>query len=570
MLSKSFRGVIGFVFIMVILTPLLSLRCGKSCLYGKTLYNSDTIHAKALASWQDMRFGMFIHWGPVSLTGHEIGWSRGRQTPIEEYDQLYKRFNPTKFDADQWVRIAKETGMKYIVLTTKHHDGFCLWDTKQTDYNIMNSPFGRDVVKELATACKKQGIAFGTYYSTCDWHHPNFPRTSPGGRVRREQHNLDRYTEYLKAQVKELLVNYGPLVTLWYDVPQEFNAQRGKDVIDFTRSLQPDIIINNRTGAKGDFDTPEQKIGGFNRQRPWETCMTICRQWAWKPNDKMKSSKQCIQTLLNTVGGDGNLLFNVGPMPDGRIEPRQVERLKEMGGWLKKYDDTVYGTRGGPFKPGHWGASTCKDNKIYLFVMNWPRKGPLKVPAAKMKVTKATLKTGGTAKMSRKEGIIELDIPKEKRDPIATVIELTVDGKAFEIQPVDFVPERNSAASGKQTKASNDFGNNKQYAPTKAFDDDPKTRWATDAGTKAAWLEVDLGKEMTIDQAMIDEAWNRIEKFQLQYRVDSKWKTACSGTTIGAKKYLDFDPVTARYFRLNILKAGKGPTIWEMQLYEAK
>ena len=130
-----------------------------------------------------MRFGMFIHWGPVSLTGHEIGWSRGAQTPIEEYDNLYKKFNPTKFNADQWVAIAKAAGMKYIVLTTKHHDGFCLWDTKLTDYNIMNSPFKRDVVKELADACKKQGIAFGTYYSVCDWHHPDFPLTSPGGKV---------------------------------------------------------------------------------------------------------------------------------------------------------------------------------------------------------------------------------------------------------------------------------------------------------------------------------------------------------------------------------------------------
>ena len=210
-----------------------------------------------IADWRSLRFGMFIHWGPVSLTGQEIGWSRGKQTSIEEYDQLYKRFDPVQFDADEWVRVAKAAGMKYIVLTTKHHDGFCLWDTRQTDYNIMNSPFGRDVVKELAAACKKQGIEFGAYYSVCDWHHPDFPRTSPGGKVARKEYNLDRYTEYLKAQVAELLTNYGPLVTLWFDVPQEFDAQRGQKVIDMCRSIQPGIVINNRTGAEGDYNTPE-------------------------------------------------------------------------------------------------------------------------------------------------------------------------------------------------------------------------------------------------------------------------------------------------------------------------
>ena len=233
----------------------------------------------AVARWQAMRFGMFIHWGPVSLTGHEIGWSRGQQTPIEVYDGLYKQFNPTNYNADAWVSVAKAAGMKYIVLTTKHHDGFCLWDTKQTDYNIMNSPFKRDVVKELAAACKQQGIAFGTYYSTCDWHHPDFPLTSPGGKVTREKYDLDSYQRYLLAQIKELITDYGPLITIWNDVPQKFQG-RGAATIKMVRELQPDILINNRTGDGGDYDTPEQRVGKYQDDRPWETCMTICRQWA--------------------------------------------------------------------------------------------------------------------------------------------------------------------------------------------------------------------------------------------------------------------------------------------------
>jgi len=395
-----------------------------------------------IAPWRAARFGMFIHWGPVSLKGTEIGWSRGKEVPIAEYDELYKRFNPVKFNADAWVAVAKATGMKYVVLTTKHHDGFCLWDTKQTEYNIMQSPFQRDVTRELAEACRKQGIGFGTYYSTCDWHHPDFPVTSPGGKTKREQFNLDRYTDYLKAQTSELVTNYGPLFTLWFDVPQKFDAVRGQGVIDHLRALQPNLVINNRTGAKGDYDTPEQKIGGFNMDRPWESCMTICNQWAWKPNDDMKSLEKCVRTLLLTVGGDGNLLFNVGPTPEGEIEGRQIERLKEMGAWVAKHSASIYGTRGGPFKPGSWGAATRSDNRITLFIMNWPANGRLSLPAISTKVIAAN--TMGGAKVAfetQANGEMVLIAPPEaERDPIATAIMLTLDGPALALPACD-MPE---------------------------------------------------------------------------------------------------------------------------------
>ncbi len=529
------------------------------------------VNPEALKRWQDMRFGMFIHWGPVSLTGHEIGWSRGRETPVEQYDQLYKRFDPEHFNADDWVKVAKQAGMKYVILTTKHHDGFCLWDTKQTDFNMMNSPLGRDVVKELSDACKRQGIAFGTYYSTCDWHHPDFPRTSPGGQVKRDTYNLDRYTEYLKAQVKELLVNYGPLITLWYDVPQEFDRQRGESVIAFTRALQPSIVINNRTGAPGDFDTPEQRVGGFNRERPWETCMTICRQWAWKPDDTMKSLKQCLQTLIYTAGGDGNLLFNVGPMPDGRIEPRQVERLMEMGQWMQQYGDTIYGTRGGPLKPGRWGASTCKDNKVFLFIMNWPQDGPFLIPTQSLKIQKAIVRGGGVVTFKNTKAGIELDIPIAERNEIASVVELTVAGRAFDIEPVRMNLPSDSVAFEKPAKASNVFQNQKNYEASKAFDDDPETRWATDGGTHAAWLQVDLGQDTTVNAARIDEHdWNRITQFEIKYQSGNEWKTAYKGGKVDSEKTITFDPVRARIFRLDILQATEGPTIWEFQLFHKK
>jgi alpha-L-fucosidase len=407
-----------------------------------------------LRPWQDMRFGMFIHWGPVSLQGTEIGWSRGREVPVAEYDLLYKKFNPTEFDADKWVRTAKAAGMKYIVITAKHHDGFCIWPSKYTDYHIGNSPFGRDVLGELSESCKKQDIQFCTYFSICDWHHPDYPLDSPGGKEKKKQPNMPRYYEYLKNQTTEILDHYGPLGIMWFDGEWESPWTRayGNRLYAFLKGIQPTLIINNRVSKgrhgmagttvqsdlnAGDYDTPEQCIGGFNRERPWESCMTICTQWAWKPNDTLKSKKECIQTLLRTVGGDGNLLLNVGPMPEGRIEPRQAERLHEMGNWLAQYGQTVYGTRGGPFKPGPWGASTCRDGKIYLFVMNWPPEGPLELPAIKATIRAAKSLSGGELEIKQNQGPITIDLLAADRNEIATVIDLTVDMAAFDIAPMD-------------------------------------------------------------------------------------------------------------------------------------
>lgn len=390
--------------------------------------------------WKDARFGMFIHWGPVSIKGTEIGWSRGREWTIEEYDNLYKKFNPVNFNAVEWVRVAKAAGMKYIVFTSKHHDGFCMWDTKFTDYNIMNSPFRRDVMKELSEACKKEGIALGFYHSTCDWHHPDFPLTSPGGTVKREIYNLNRYTGYLKNQSVEIIKNYGPLLVMWYDVPQQFDSVRGQGVIDHIRKIQPDILVNNRTGAKGDFDTPEQRIGNFQNTRAWETCMTIGRQWAWKPDDEVKSLEQCLHNLVRSAGGDGNLLFNVGPGPDGTIEPLQVERLKEMGEWLKKYGYSIYGTRGGPFKPADWGVSTRKGNKVYLHLLKWSGDSPkITLPDIGIKIKSVMIGGEGKAELSEINGSSVIEFDGKLLQPINTIIEIEYTDNVMNVMPLDLI-----------------------------------------------------------------------------------------------------------------------------------
>ncbi len=524
----------------------------------------------ALKRWQEMRFGMFIHWGPVSLTGEEIGWSRGAQTPIEEYDNLYKKFNPTRFNADQWVAVAKAAGMKYMVLTTKHHDGFCLWDTRQTDFNIMHSPFGRDVTKELAEACRRGGIAFGTYHSVCDWHHPDFPLTSPGGKVKRETSDIAAYRRYLRAQVTELITKYGPLLTMWFDVPQEFDRAEGSENVRLCRGLQPDILVNNRAGGGcGDYGTPEQRVGGFDIERPWETCMTICRQWAWKPDDKMKTLPECLQTLIRTAGGDGNLLFNVGPMPTGEIEPRQVERLKEMGTWLAQYGRSIYGTRGGPFKPVRHLVSTRKDNTIYLHILAWPEE-VLALPALPARIVRGSVLTGGAARIKQTDAGIEISVPRSDRREIDTVVALELDRPAMDIAPIAVASVGQSLAEGAKVTASNVYQQSSHYAAAMAVDGDGGTRWATDAGTGPCWLEVDLGKPETFDRALIDECvdWGvRVKAFELECKDGDEWKAFYTGKTIGKQLEVKFEPVTARFVRLNITEGQGGPTIFEFQLF---
>jgi alpha-L-fucosidase len=520
-------------------------------------------NADRLREWRDSRFGMFIHWGPVSLKGTEIGWSRGAQIPIVEYDNLYRKFNPTNFNADTWVSVAKAAGMKYVVFTTKHHDGFCMFDTKQTSFNIMQSPFGRDVVKELAAACREQGLQFGTYHSVCDWHHPDFPLTSPGGSVRRPTSNLERYNVYLRNQVRELIQNYGPLHIMWFDVPQEFDQKRGLALEEWTRSLQPDIIINDRSGARGDYDTPEQRVGKYQDNRPWETCMTICNQWAWKPNDAMKSLQQCIYNLVLCSSGDGNLLFNVGPTPDGVIEQRQIDRLKEMGAWLQKNGESIYKTRGGPWKPTKALGTTRSGSTVYVHLLKFEGDEPVMLPNIPRKLVRSSALTGGEVEVVQNERGLAISVPRQHRAEPDTIIKLEFDRSVMDLPAID-LPRPETGAD-----ASNIYQDDADYGPAMAFDDDPHTRWATDGGTHAAWIAREFPKPTKIDQVRIHEAFaGRVQQFQFQVKSGSEWKTLFEGQSLGADFSRDFPAVETRGIRLNIQKASEGPTIIEIKLRE--
>ncbi len=525
---------------------------------------------EVVEDWQDMRFGMFNCWGPVSLTGLEIGWSRGAPrggeflvrkgqgpTPVDVYDNLYKKWQPDKFDAKAWVQVAKDTGMKYMIFLVKHHDGFCLYDSKLTEFKSTGaeSAWKVDVMKEVADACHEADLKLIIYYSQPDWHHPDY---------RAKTHA--RYIEYLHGQVRELLTNYGRIDGFWFDLggkPEDWDSVK---LFTMMRTLQPHLIINNRCGLPGDFDTPEQRLGGFQLERPWETCMTLGTQWSWKPNDRVKSLKQCIDVLVTCAGRNGNLALNTGPMPNGQIEPRQIERFREIGKWLGQYGESIYGTRGGPFF-GQGCLSTRKDNTIYVHILKWSGDEILLPPIDK-KIVSHSLLTGGTATVDQSETGVTISVPKEHRQELDTIVVLGLDGPAAEVAVA--AVSSGSLAHGKKATASNFYQNDKTYTPGHAVDDDPNTRWGCDYGTKSAWLDVDLGEEKTFDRAWISEPYDRVVEFELQAKRGDEWETFHNGTTIGEGLSVKFSPTTAQHVRLNLLETTDGPSIWEFQLFAPK
>ncbi len=538
-------------------------------------------YPERLQWWAEARLGMFVHWGPVSLKGTEISWSRANTNPqcpnhgaipAEVYDNLYKTFNPTEFDAAEWVAVAKAAGAKYIVLTAKHCDGFLLWHSKASDYNIAATPFQRDVCAELAAAARAEGIHIGWYFSPMDWRDPDF-RTERNG----------VFLGRMQAELRELLGNYGPIDLLWFDwdgCPPVYD-QKGTYAI--VKSLQPQAVINNRLDlAQGnsdrqilspdaDYYTPEQQVGAYDDQRPWESCMTTSRrdQWAWGgEDDGVKSLETCLGMLVRCAGGDGNMLLNVGPMPTGQIAPEQAGLLKEMGAWLAQFGESIYGTRGGPFKPGDYGVSTRKGDTIYVHILQWPD-ATLKLPVIPRKIVGSRLLGGGNAEVYQTKAGIEISIPESQRQPIDTVVALQLDGSALDLAAVA-VPGALSLATGSKVTASNVYHNQPEYGADKAIDGISDTRWATDSGTKSAWLEVDLGEPKTFDRAVIKQAFDelkRVRQFAVEYWHEGKWKAIYEGEDLGERLTARFEPVTAQRVRLNITESTDGPTIWEFQLF---
>jgi alpha-L-fucosidase len=412
----------------------------------------SVLNDERTAWYRAAKFGMFIHWGPYSLASVEASWPIMVPKPggitEAEYRELPKRFNPTKFDPYSFVDLARAAGQQYMVFTTKHHDGFCMFDTAYTDYKVTNTPYGKDIVAQLSAACMERGMPLGFYYSPPDMHHPAFRDTSKlaaenwNGEPTRPEWPL--YLDYMQLQLTELLTKYGPAVLIWFDGLHHQEKYGGIRFLDLIRHLQPATLVNDRIGVPGDYQTPEQFIPAgiptkgvrFNAvdtsiqqqlkttvPKPedfqlWETCMTINNTWAYNMHDReFKSAQFLIRGLVEVASRGGNFLLNVGPQPDGIVQPEFQERLRAIGDWLSVNGDSIYGTTYGPVQGMVSARTTAKDKRVFVHVFDWPSSAFV-IEGLDAKVISAhLLATGQPLTFRQTEGRLQIDLPSHAPDP---------------------------------------------------------------------------------------------------------------------------------------------------------
>lgn len=381
--------------------------------------------------FRDAKLGLFLHVGLSALGKVDIGWSRHTHkppdggigpVPDEVYDHWAEEIALPDFDARKWIQLARDGGMKYVVIITKHHDGFHMWDTAYSDYKITNSPFGRDYLRELVDACHEAGMKVGLYYSQRDWKHPDYEPIPPEVSEKAPPHTLFQYQEgqpvriterhrryiaYMHNTVRELMTNYGEIDILWWDAcwwgRMFLEEMWDADQIEReARALQPHLLINNRASLPGDFDTPEGSVGFFQNTRPWETCMPLGPAWAWT-GEEIKSFRTVLHQFINCVCGDGNYLLSIGAMPNGEFDRPEQERVRQLGDWLSRYGESVYKTRGGPWLPGAWGGATFRGRTVYLHLLQAEPGGTLALPAISAKILRAECLTGEKVTVSQDE-----------------------------------------------------------------------------------------------------------------------------------------------------------------------
>lgn len=503
------------------------------------LHETKELRDERMQWFRDAKFGLFIHWGPCSVGAQEIGWGRkanrpwdinGFQTPRTEdpvYDNYYKQFNPSNFNADAWVRFAKESGMKYMVLIAKHHDGFAQFDSRVSDYDIMASPYGKDIIGAYADACHKQGMKLGLYYSTRDWYHPDYLVG-----------DNKKYEEFYRTQIRELLSNYGAVDVMWFDHVggRDWGKWKFEELFAMMYQLHPQLIINNRAAAfcgpstpedrgpatpeiaqmtRGDYDTPEGSIGAMNLNRDWESCIHVGQGWSYHGEDGFKGPEDCIKMLVSCTTGGGNLLLNFGPRPDGTFAEGEARVARAMGAWLKKHGEAIYGTRGGPYRNGSWGGTCHRANTLYLHVSEWPLEG-LAFDPLPQKVLAARTLAGAPVAFTQGDDEFSVEVaPKDREKPV-TVIELRLEkpvefgriiGSAH--APKSYLSEYGAVLSEKATlqiSSTCGWDNAKNHA--RLFSGD-KADYAfhTDKG-KNPWAKVDLGAVKMVNAVVVENRSN--------------------------------------------------------------
>ena len=408
-------------------------------------YTPPPANLAARAWFQEARFGLFIHWGAYAVAGDGEWVMHNKRITVAEYERDYPpAFNPAKFDAAAWVRMVKAAGMRYITITSKHHDGFAMWDSKVSDYDIVErTPYGKDVLRQLADECRKQDVKLFFYHSQLDWHHPDyFPRGRTGRfSGRDDKGDWFRYLDYMDQQLSELLTGYGDIGGIWFDgwwdKPEaDWRLDKTYRLI---HRLQPAALVganHHRKPFPGeDFqmfekDLPGHNTAGFNEDSelgslPFEMCETINNSWGYNKTDgRHKSTKQLVQLLVKAAGYDANFLLNVGPRPDGTIQPEHASRLAEVGQWLEKNGETIYGTRGGPLPPRPWGVTTHKGSRVFVHVLDW-QDPVLSVARPPRPVKKASLfATGAAVQFTLEKDAVLLRLDPKALDPLDTIVVL--------------------------------------------------------------------------------------------------------------------------------------------------
>lgn len=515
-----------------------------------------------MAWWREAKFGMFIHWGLYAIPADGEWHMRNKKVPFAEYSKLAERFNPVKFNADEWMRTARDAGMKYVVFTTKHHDGFALFDSKASDYNIVaRTPFKRDPLKELSEAAPRHGIRLGLYYSAlADWGHP-------GGGAGGEGHwdkpfqdgDLDEYIDKVAVpQVREIMSNYGPVAEIWYDTdgaPGQ-TPERAQKFLDAT---QPAALNNGRLGRGGDFGTHETHRPAQPPAGDWEYCdVLVYGSWGYVDRPA-KPLGQLMRRLIEVWSCGGNVLLNVGPTPEGVFPADNIERLREIGQWMKVNGESIYGSAPGPLSYLPWGYDTRKGNTVYLHVFEWPQDGVLTAPLA-TPVRKAWLLADPSKplRFRTEGGKLRLEVPAQAPDPIVSVVAVECASE----------PARDeSLALGCKVTASE----NENYARAVA-DANGSSYWELKKGTAEGWVALNLEKPVTFDTVRIGLNTKLKAGAVLEYQENEggEWKPILTKAEVDEVAVWSFPAVTAAKVRLTLKHLKASFRMSGFELYKAR